>query len=88
MYYKNAEAILVSFSLTSAESFDNLQKWMKDVDQHATLSNALLCIIGTKSDCDNEKEITYKEGQKFAKAHDGIFFETSAKDGSNVQEMF
>ena len=45
-------------------------------------------IIGTKSDCDNEKEVTYKEGQRFAKAHEAIFFETSAKDGNNVTEMF
>ena len=45
-------------------------------------------IIGTKSDCDNDKEVTYKEGQRFAKTHEAIFFETSAKDGNNVPEMF
>ena len=84
MYYKNAEAILISFSLCSAESFDNLEKWMKDIDQHATMRNAVKVIIGTKSDCDNDKEVTYKEGQKFARAHDALFFETSAKDGSNI----
>ena len=52
------------------------------------MSNAMKIIVGTKSDCDNEKEVTYKEGQRFAKTHEAIFFETSAKDGNNVPEMF
>ena len=62
MYYKNAEAILISFSLSSAESFENLEKWMKDIDQHATMVNTIKVIIGTKSDSDSLKEVTYKEG--------------------------
>ena len=32
LYYKDAQAILVCFSLTSMESFENIDKWLKDID--------------------------------------------------------
>ena len=32
LYYKDAQAILVAFSLTSFESFENLSKWLKEID--------------------------------------------------------
>lgn len=35
MYYKDAHAILIGFSLTDAESFENLEKWMKDIENNA-----------------------------------------------------
>ena len=53
MYYKTAQAILISFSLTSAESFESLDKWVKDVDQNATTANFVKVIVGMKSDLDD-----------------------------------
>ena len=50
MYYKDANAILIAFSLTSADSFGNLQKWIGDVDENATMPNCIKVIIGLKCD--------------------------------------
>ena len=88
MYYKNAEAVLITFSLTSSESFENLDKWITEIDKNATTNNYVKILVGTKCDCDDQKEIPYKEGQKYAKNNGAIYFETSAKDGTNVEEMF
>ena len=52
MYYKDAHAIIVAFSLTNAETFENLERWMKDIENNATISNYVLVIVGNKSDCD------------------------------------
>mmetsp|Transcript_32113 Transcript_32113/g.49111 ORF Transcript_32113/g.49111 Transcript_32113/m.49111 type:complete len:85 (-) Transcript_32113:205-459(-) len=84
MYYKNAEGIFISFSLTSAESFENLEKWMSDIDNNASISNAVRFIIGTKCDDDSNKEVSYKDASKFARLHSAQYFETSAKEGLNV----
>ena len=67
MYYKDAQAILVAFSLLDAITFENIDKWMKEIEQNVATSNFVLVMVGTKSDCDDEKEVSLKDGQKLAK---------------------
>jgi Ras-related protein Rab-2A len=47
-----------------------------------------IMLIGNKSDLDARRAVTYEEGEKFAKQHDLIFLETSAKNDENVEEAF
>ena len=88
MYYRDAHAIIVAFSLTNSESFENLDKWIKDIENNATIANYVLVIVGNKSDCDDQKEVPYQQGQKFAKQYRALYYETSAKFGTNVNEMY
>ena len=41
-----------------------------------------------KCDLDEDKEVTMKEAMKYAKANGAHYFETSAKEGTMVNEMF
>jgi hypothetical protein len=41
-----------------------------------------------KCDLIEEKEVSMKDAVKFAKANGAHYFETSAKDGTMVTEMF
>lgn len=34
------------------------------------------------------REVSYEEGEQFAKKNNMIFYETSAKSGKNIEEMF
>jgi len=45
-------------------------------------------IVGLKCDLDSQKEVPFKEGHKFARNNGAHYFETSAKDGTNVHDMF
>ena len=45
-------------------------------------------LIGNKSDLIENKEISEEEGRNFAKKIGAMFYLTSAKDGSNVNELF
>ena len=45
-------------------------------------------LIGNKVDLENERQVSYEEGQAFAKKHDLVFFETSAKSSHNVEKAF
>ena len=45
-------------------------------------------LVGTKSDLISEREVSQKEGEKLAKNNGFYYFETSAKEGTNVDQMF
>ena len=53
MYYKDAHAILLAFSLIDFETFENLSKWMKEIEINATKTNCVKILVGTKSDLDD-----------------------------------
>ena len=42
VYYRDADAALIMFDLTSQRTFDSVAKWKADVDDKVSLSN---CII-------------------------------------------
>ena len=37
---------------------------------------------------DAEKEVSFKEGRKFARLHGAMYFETSSREGTNIAEVF
>ena len=60
MYYRDAHAILIAFSLTSNNSFLNINSWIEEVNKQASKANALKIIVGLKSDLVEEKEVSFK----------------------------
>ena len=48
----------------------------------------LICLIGNKIDLEEKREVSYEEGKNLAEENNLLFFETSAKDGNNIQEIF
>ena len=49
---------------------------------------AILVLIGNKIDLDEDRKISYEQGHTFAQEHKMIFFETSVKEGINVNAVF
>lgn len=45
-------------------------------------------LIGNKSDLDARRQVSFEEGERFAKENGLIFTETSAKTAFNVEEAF
>jgi len=45
-------------------------------------------LIGNKSDLENKRQVSTEEGAAFAKAHNLLFLETSAKTAANVEMAF
>ena len=50
MYYKDAEAILVGFSLGDYQSFENMNTWLEEVEDNITIHNSVKVIVGLKCD--------------------------------------
>jgi GTPase SAR1 family protein len=62
--------------------------WLKEVKQHAS-TDILIYLIGNRCDLEDEREVTRERAIEFCKQYNiDKFFETSAKTGDNVEEVF
>ena len=86
-YYKNSTCALIVYDITSRKTFDNVTLWLKEC-QDMCYKDVLICLIGNKSDLEGRRIVSFEEGQKFADDNNLLFFEASAKNGNNIQEMF
>jgi small GTP-binding protein len=85
-YFMGAIGALLVYDVTNRESFVNLPTWSRQVDRHA--SGAMKIVCGNKIDLGDQRTVTTDEGTGMGKQLGGTFLETSAKDGSNVEETF
>jgi small GTP-binding protein len=86
-YYRGAHGIMLTFDLTSKESFEDLQEWLAEVERY-TVGGLVKLLVGTKSDLADKRAVTEEEAKAYAKKLGVSYVETSSKDGKNVQEAF
>ena len=88
-YYRGANAAFVVFDLTSKPTFDCLSEWIENYYKYSNpYSEKNVVLIGNKSDLIEKREVKEEEIDSFAKDNNIKYFETSAKDGKNIDESF
>ncbi|XP_035260743.1 ras-related protein Rab-37-like isoform X1 [Anguilla rostrata] len=86
-YYRDAQALLLLYDITSKSSFDNIRAWLTEIHEYAQ-KDVVIMLLGNKSDMANERVIKREEGEKLAREYGVPFMETSAKTGVNVELAF
>ena len=86
-FFKDAHGILLVYDVTRKETFDNLEKWINDIEEMSK-DDIKVMLIGNKNDLLDEKQVSDEEGLSLAKEKNFFFFETSAKTGENVENAF
>ena len=86
-YYKNSVCAIVVYDITSRESFESVINWIEDCKLNSPKSVCMI-LFGNKSDLSENRQVTTEEGEEFAIRYGIKFFETSAKDGVNIEETF
>lgn len=86
-FYKDATGVIVVYDVTSAESFDNIERqWQKEINDHAP-KDVAVTILGNKCDCGPSKRaVSTETGQNLATRMGYHFMETSAKEDVNVDQ--
>lgn len=85
-YYKEATIALLVYDITNINSFNSLQKWLDDVTGMS--HNPYMMLVGNKIDLANKREVTIEQGKMFALEHGMSFIETSALNGTGVDDAF
>uniref|UniRef100_A0A673WZP3 small monomeric GTPase n=1 Tax=Salmo trutta TaxID=8032 RepID=A0A673WZP3_SALTR len=86
-YYRDAQALLLLYDITSKSSFDNIRAWLTEIHEYAQ-KDVVIMLLGNKTDMAGERVIKHEEGEKLAKEYGVPFMETSAKTGVNVELAF
>ena len=86
-YYKNTACAIIVYEISNKKSFENISSWIEECKNTAPKS-ILMVLVGNKCDLEDNREVTEEEGREFAEKNGMLFFETSAKTGKNVEELF
>ena len=87
-YYRGAMGIILVYDVSDEVSFQNVNNWMRQIEQNAA-ENVNKMLIGNKSDVsDTERAVTEIQGAELADKFGIPFFETSAKKDTNVSPAF
>ena len=86
-YYRGACGALLVYDVTRRETFAHLQSWLEDARNNSNTSITIM-LIGNKCDLESKRQVSKDEGETFAREHDLVFLETSAKTAQNVDEAF
>ena len=89
LYYRDAQVAILTYDVTNEQTLESLNYWLNELNDKVEIDNMILCLVGNKNDVDaSRKVVSTSKGKAFAEEHNMIFFETSAKTGAGVKELF
>ncbi|XP_062508499.1 ras-related protein Rab-10-like [Corticium candelabrum] len=86
-YYRGAMGIMLVYDITSEKSFDNISKWLRNIEEHASAGVERM-LLGNKCDMADKRKVSKDQGERIAREHSIPFLETSAKNNINIEEAF
>ena len=87
-YYKGANGIILIYDVTNVQSYENVKNWISQIRDEAN-PNVVIYLAGNKVDVsEQDKLVKTEDGQKIADEFKLPFYETSAKNGVNINKIF
>eukprot|EP01060_Flectonema_neradi_P037683 TRINITY_DN765_c4_g1_i1.p1 TRINITY_DN765_c4_g1~~TRINITY_DN765_c4_g1_i1.p1 ORF type:complete len:213 (+),score=34.67 TRINITY_DN765_c4_g1_i1:44-682(+) len=92
MYFRGANAAVVVYDVTNYNSFERAQEWVKEICTQCENPDLVVVLAGNKMDLVEEepsrRRVQLDEARTYASNNDLHIIETSAKDSTNVTELF
>jgi len=86
-YYRGANVALIVFDITNHQSFDALPLWIENFYKNGPEQKNII-LIGNKKDLADLRQVTQQEAESFSETNNMMYFETSAKEGDNIEYIF
>lgn len=87
VYFRNAAAAIVVFSLINKNSFMKLDQWISSFKEVAG-PNAVVYVAANKADLVDNFEISVVQAEEWAIERGIKYYVTSAKTGQNIVKLF
>jgi Rab family protein len=90
-HYKKSVGGLIVYDITKRSTFENVKNWYNDL---ITLGEkgCIIALVGNKLDLvernERKREVEKYEAQAYAEDNHMLFFETSAYNGNNLNDIF
>ena len=90
-HYKKSVGGLIVYDVTKRSSFDNVKNWYNDLINLGE-KGCVIALVGNKLDLvernERKREVSKLEAQAYAEDNHMLFFETSAYNGTNINDIF
>lgn len=90
-YYKKTKGFILVYDVTNRISFEKIESyWVEQINKNVDFNefNPPIVLVGNKSDLQDQRKVSIEEGRNLAKKYNYCFYETSAKDNINIDEVF
>ena len=86
-YFNSSNGFLLIYDITDKDSLEHLNFWSAQIQLNAPEKSKCV-LVGNKCDLEGSRAVSTEEGKMYAEKNKIKFFETSAKDGTNINEVF
>ncbi|XP_077695554.1 ras-related protein Rab-44 isoform X3 [Eretmochelys imbricata] len=84
-FFRKADGVVLMYDVTSEYSFADVRYWLSCIQEGAG-DGIVILLLGNKSDCAAERQVSTEEGGRLAKECELLFYECSAASGHKVSE--
>ena len=84
-YIRGSSLIFLIFDVSNKLSYDHLTDWIKFITDIE--NNSVIIVVGNKIDKEDKREVDNEDADKFCKENKYQYFEVSAKEGMNIDNM-
>lgn len=84
-YYRGTHGVIVVYDVTNGETFSNVKRWLQEIE--ANCDSVQKILVGNKCEDHQNRVVDEGDARHLADTIKVQYFETSAKDNLNVQEV-
>ena len=88
MYYKDANAAILVYDITLEKSFEEIKNYWANQVKESASNDIIIVVCGNKSDLVQEEKVDEEKAREFAEEIGALFFLTSAKNSSGINDVF
>ena len=84
-YYKIANSIILIYDVTNRESFNKCNYFSDKIEDLCGYNKRVL-LLGNKAESNNERQISFDEGEKYAAEREYSFMEVSCYETKSIRK--